>query len=275
MAKTKLTPKLEAEVDGVGNIGYLEVPFDQAVRTFGRTKILTAESLAQGRIQNGKRSSLSTNGSYAREGVVYVPGEGKILTRKSPALVSLKEAERATQSHSQGKEFSITSKKAGEYLEKAKDQKDKSAILLTDTGAVPTNRFGEDERTVWLFGKQAESYGDFLQNAGITGMQSYLSDENSQEEPFANQLWLSSLDDRSDFVGVGRVLSFSGRVRGVFSVGEADARSPKAKSEPLTKHYTARQVDRNITIVNKIRQGDWPASKLEQVAKFLENLTNN
>ena len=60
---------------------------------------------------------------------------------------------------------------------------------------VPTNRFGEDEKTVWLFGKHAKAYGLFLKdecnrdNWKLSFGSLYENPE--KEEPFINQLSLN------------------------------------------------------------------------------------
>ena len=45
-----------------------------------------------------------------------------------------------------------------------------------------------------------------------------------------------------------------------------------APKQRIKRPYTARQVDKVNRIVSRVRQGDLPASKLEQVVEFLAKL---
>jgi hypothetical protein len=182
-----------------------------------------------------KTASLSRYGSYIQEGNIYIPNEkGIVLVRNSPVLVSPKEA---TQAHRNGKEFHIDAELAHSYLDKAKSNSDE-AFLLKDRKSIPTNRFSENELTLWLFQDQAQDFGDFLANTGINKMPLWFSSQdyfNDQEAPYANQLWLCDLDFRSGLGGNVRYLICDGRLRGVSEkTGEA--------SSQKTLAYTPKQI---------------------------------
>jgi len=226
---------IEAIIKEIGKIYFEEEPFDEAVEELKGmgAKIITARDLAYSRIKEGYTSSLSEIGSYVKEGVIYIPKQkGVILLRDSLALKSPKKLRRA---HWKGDEFFIYKDQAFEYLEKAKDPRDDSAILITDFASIPTNRFGEDERTNWLFKDQAKNYGLFLNertnwlfkdlNYGLfyvkKGASLHFNNQaytNKQEEPYANQLWLGLALCGGPFLS-GSGLSCCGRVRGVLQEG--------------------------------------------------------
>jgi len=231
---TKPQLEIEAEVQDLGIVKYVEVPFDEGAEALGADNFISGRNLAFARIQQGENHSLSKNGSYIREGDILIPREGIVLVRFSYALTS---PSKATEAHRQGKEFFITKKRASDYLELAKDPRDNTAFLLTDITPVPTNRFGEDARTIWLFQDKAIDYGEFLDNEGISVMplsfnsQDYI---NEQGKPYANQLWLRSLPGGSGVVGDYWGLAHGDRVRGVFSI-TGKARAQKIQTYTLSE----------------------------------------
>ena len=259
--------EFEAKIEGLGEIYKVYAPFDKALEALKsrKAKIITSRDLAYARIQEGSRSDSSTYGSYVKEGDIYIPNQkGVILTRNSLVLKSPKQA---TQAHKKNKKFYIDKKQAMKYLEKAKHQKDNSAILLTDFNSIPTNRFGDDKLTVWLFQDQAKDYGLFLKENGINERPLHFNDQNyiKQKSPYADQLWLDYLGKWSYFAGDDRFLSYGDMVRGVLKkTGEASSR----KSLP----YTPKQIQKMYKIIDGVKEGKLPNSKLEKVLDFLEEL---
>jgi len=210
---------LEANVKGLGEVYKVEnAPFDKALKALGDKEIITARNLAYARVKEGKDSSLSQDGSYIREGVIYIPNKqnNRILVRNS---LILKNPEKAVQVHRKGEEYLISKKLANEFLEYAKDSKNDSAkIILSNRSSIPTNRFGEDQTTVWLFNDIAKEYCLFLKDRGINEISlSFDSNEYiaKQKSPYANQLWFWNLGFGSGFLGCGRGLYVDNRVRGV------------------------------------------------------------
>ena len=204
-------------------------------------EVVSLPQMAQLRIQEGKNAKVSKNGNYVREGVIYIPKEGIYLARNSP-LLQLELAKEAVQSHRNGREYFIETKIAEEYREKASQEPKAEVFQLKNLEAIPTNRFNEDERTLWLFQSQAEDYGDFLRQAGIKEMPFFFNEEkyiNKQEKPYANQLWLRRLDDRSLLFGGVGVLYYVGDVRGVRQVSDNSAQKI---SEQKSELYTSRQI---------------------------------
>jgi len=204
--------QLEAEVKGLGKVYLIERPFDESLNALKEqnAKIVSGRDLAYARITQGAKDHVSTYGSYIKQGFLYVPKKGLSLVAESPILAS---SEKATNCHRNGKEFYPTSKQVEKALAK-------SVKVPYDLTAVPTNRFGENEVTVFLFEDLAEKYGGFLrEHCRINEMPVYKlskSDVDSQKKPFARQAWLHRVDDGwSDLGGNGRVLYYSYAVRGV------------------------------------------------------------
>lgn len=266
-----MTQQIEAEVKGLGKVIRIAKPFDQALETLKKenARVISAKDLANARIQTGTESSLSRNGSYVKEGLVYVPDK-TLFVRNSPFLVQTI-ARDAVQVHRNVNEFFVNNNFIQKYQEQAETDKKKEPekrrvleLARRGTYKIPTNRFKDEELTLWLFGKKAQKYGDFLkQKAGINEIPVYLSSNSSQNS--ANQLWLGCLDDRSSLYGYNRGLDYYYYVRGVLKTGEA---SRTAEKSP----YTKRQIDKIGKLVQGVRQGDLPASRLEKVADFLDKL---
>jgi hypothetical protein len=217
--------QIETHVNGLGNIFYCnDSAFDDAsYAVFKKSdELISSRDLAYGRIVDAKandswkNSSLCTTGSYVREGSLFVPNadDKRIWLRESLVLQNPTDAVKA---HKNGNEYVPKNFKVGEYLEQiGKD----NYFIVSDVSSIPTDRFGEDARTVWAFKDQAKEYGTFLKESGINAINiwMYNTDDkhiNSQSGPFANQLWLLRLDDNSDIIGGNRDLSCNNRVRGV------------------------------------------------------------
>jgi hypothetical protein len=259
--------RIEAKIKGLGKIYRADAPFDEALKALKRkrAKIISSRDLAYARMHEGGSSSLCLNGSYVREGDISIPKQkGEILIKNS---LILKSPEQATQARGEGKEFFIDKKQAMKYLEKAKNSEDNSTILITDFTSIPTNTFGNDKLTAWLFEDQAKEYGLFLKENKIDEMSLYFDDQDyvdSQEESYANQLWLCFLDSGSDLNGKYRLFNYYYPVRGVLK--------GTGKASSHERLYTNKQVDIATRIIFGVREGKLPASKLEKVLDFLRKL---
>jgi len=216
----------ETQINGLGTIMYCnDSAFDTASKAVLKKsdELISFRDLAYARIQdakahdgNWKESSLCTNGSYVKEGSLFVPNASnkRIWLRES---IVLKNPSDAVSAHKKGDEYLLKRFKVESHLEKVGSD---NYLVLTDTSAVPTNRFGEDARTVWAFSDQAPAYGQLLQDAKISKMNIYMhtGDDkhiDSQSKPFANQLWLYRLDVDSDISSSSRDLGNVNGVRGV------------------------------------------------------------
>jgi hypothetical protein len=197
---------------------YAEAPFDEAKEELEKAgyQIISLEKSAELRMLEGKEAFVSKNGNYTREGVLYVPGKGKFLTKKSPIMANAKEA---TACHRSGKDFHLTDSQIEEAL---------SDSVLLSIKSVPTNRFSDCDITVYAFGNSAEKYGQFLKkDAGINEMSIWTADLKGKS--FVKQVWLSWLggDGGSDLLGAWD-LDGSLRVRGVRESAEGTAKSFEA-----------------------------------------------
>ena len=251
--KTITKSTLEAEVEGLGKIYRADVPFNEALESLNeeKAKIISSRDLAYARIKEGRNSSLSNDGSYTREGFLYLKNEPVLLALDSP-LLDLELAEKAVEENRKGNYFSTDKEVYGKYREQAEKEKNNSplnrkVLILNkrENYEVPTNKFNKDELTLFLFKDQAESYGIFLRYNKINKMPVWLVDKNyvdSKKETTLTQLWLLHLDLMSDVDGDYRSLSCSIRVRGVFKkpggAGRVFEKGSKTKKSKIKLPYT-------------------------------------
>ena len=186
---------------------YVLAPFDEAkaVLEANNYRVISLEENAGLRIQEGRNEDISRNENWTREGFLCLPDKRICLTKSSPIMENPKEA---TDCHRQEKDFYLTPEQVEKSLADSVEIKDKK---------IPTNRFGENELTVYAFGEVAKQYGEFLKEAGIEEMPVRLADV--QDKPFARQLWFRNLGLRSELIGDRYLgywyLNYYNRVRGV------------------------------------------------------------
>src|SRR3989344_4919069 len=169
---------------------FMEKPFDEALEELAdkNYRIISLQENARQRIDEGKDSSISINGNYVKDGILYIPKKNPILVKSSPILESPKEA---MQAHRENKDF-YPSK---EQIEKALASRHYKLSQRKNFN-IPTNKFGEDGLTVFAFEEDAEDYGLLLRGAGINEMSVQLADDsyvNNQKERFARQIFFLGL----------------------------------------------------------------------------------
>jgi len=188
---------------------YISAPFDEGKEILRREEyeIISLEENAMFRIREGTSAGISRNGNWVKEGVLYVPNKGIFLTKKSPIMKNAKEA---TACHRKEIEYYLNDEQIEESL---------SDCVRLLGNPIPTYSFADNPITAYAFGEQAEAYGNFLKQAGITEMPTWLSD--MQDKPFARQIAFGCLCHRG--CGTGIIGDYSGlhdsqiRVRGIFN----------------------------------------------------------
>lgn len=145
----------DIKLEGVAS-AHVTASFDKGKEALekGEYKIISLEEYAKLRIQEGKDAFISRGGGLVREGVLYVPKKGIFLTKKSPIIDY---AEEATNCHRKGKDFYLTDNQVEKALS--------DSVKLTKK-EIPTNRFNDEEITVYVFGNIAKQYGEFIIEAG-------------------------------------------------------------------------------------------------------------
>lgn len=223
-----MTAKLQREVkiEGLGEVYKVEAPFDEALNSFraGMIYPLSARDFAFARMQTGKGSSLSNEGTYVREAVLYTPNvvaNPALIVRESPLLERLHSQKATETNHIRG-DYSV---ETGEFKEKAIEDRSKRAeerrvFFLRDRNnfEIPTDEFSKNDLVTWLFQDQTKAYGEFLRSAGIENFSVEVLNPvyvNRQESSFIRQLWFPALSEGIDLGGYGRSLAYGVRVHGV------------------------------------------------------------
>jgi len=199
---------VDVEQNGITS-DHIEAPFDKAKSELEKEgyRIISLEENAKLRMREGKDSYVSRNGNWVKEGMIYLHGRKIHLTKNSPIMDNPVEA---TNCHRNGQEYNIIK----EQIEKA--LADSFKFEKTGDYTIPTNRFGEDPLTVYIFGeKTAEDYGNFLrQEVNIKKMPVSFVD-GKINKPFARQVWFRYLGDWSGLIGFDWNLGCNYRARGV------------------------------------------------------------
>ena len=204
-------------------------PFDQAKKTLEGAgyNIITLEQNAGLRVSQGRAAIVSREGNYVAEGGLYLPDNHVLLVRNNPIMQSL---EIATNAHRNGKDFYPSPEQiewalSGEHVD-----------LREGERFIPVNAFTEDERTVFMFGKNTKAYADFLKENNFNEINIYLA--NSQDSAFVRQGWFYGLGVRSG-VGVGdRGLDVGDRLRGV--------RGESTQAEISVRTYTFADISKAL-----------------------------
>ena len=188
-------------------------PFDEAKAELEKAgyHIPSLEENAVLRIQEGKTSYVSTNGNWVLEDFVYVKERDKVILTKNPPI--MKHPKEATQAQRDGKESCINQEDLDEALKN-------SVEIPYSQKPIPTNRFGENEITLFAFGDNAKLYGEFLKDARINEMPIVLVGKDyvdKQDSPFARKVWFRDLGCRSNLYGYLMYLHVHGGSRGVRS----------------------------------------------------------
>jgi len=250
------------DIKGKVESAYVEAPFDKAKKELESNKyrIISLSENAKLRMQEGKDAFISQNGNYTREGVIYLPSNKIYLTKSSPIMEN---AEEATECHRKGNEFYLNDKQVSNAIKKGTAVK----FPQNDNYSIPTDKFGEDIITDFAFGKIAKDYGKFLkEEAKINEMPVWLS--NCENKPFARQLWFRGLGGgvRSGLGGFGSLDYYGDGVRGVREV------SAEGAAQKISLPYKQKDIKNYLNILQDVREGNLPASKLEKVIKGLEKL---
>jgi len=254
-----------------------------------KQKIATAKQGMEYRIEQGVDSDVCQGGFWCPENFNVV--DGRILAALGDYNPLIPYAEQAVNAHRGGKEFYLNDavllngKPATEVLKEIAEQDSEKPVYKkrvldlgqTSTHDVSTDSFADDDGIVFLArGKTfANKYGLFLKNqAGIPEITFYLP--SISQENYSRGLWLCGLDGGywSNFGGNYRGFGYVvGSRFGVSCKRSAEGASQKiSASEKKGFPYTPKEYARNLGIVQGVREGRLPNSKLEQVLEFFEKL---
>jgi len=259
----------ECVVAGLGTVVYcVDSSFDKASKAVLKESdgLISFRDLAYARIVDAeasgswKNSSLCANGSYVKEGSLFVPKSNNRRIWLSDSLV-LQEPALDVKIKRNGVQYVLKKFKVSEYLEQIGRD---NYFVLFDTSKIPTDRFGEDARTVWAFKDQAKDYGLLLKDAGIKTMKIEMYNYNnidSESRPFTYQLWFHGLDGGSYIGANSRIRNFGND--GVRGVRHKLIVKHEQNNIAAPKYYTINQV-----IADGVRESSFAPDQI----KILENI---
>jgi hypothetical protein len=236
--KSMTKPYVEAEVRNKVIIR-VDSPFDVALaglRSKGIESPMTSEELAYARTyaQEGKESSLITNGSYTKAGFVYIKGENPIRVINSP-LLDKSLAEQATQANRNSQYFSTENTKMYEQFaklaekDKHKEPEKRKAVILPSRSQFQISPTQNPVVFANIFGKSGKEYLTFLGFDNLTVYPVDKSTVDAQTGTILTQEWLSRLDYDSNVGGADWYLDCDVTVRGVKSLTAKPVRKKQVK----------------------------------------------
>ncbi len=179
-------------------------------------EVISVAQNAELRIHQGAKASVSHRGNLTREGIIYTPHAKPILVKNSPILMK---PSVTTTAEKLGFERYLRATELSRYLSEETD----FIEFPEEYFEIPTNRFGEEGLTVFLFGgeQKARRYGEFLAKEGVYEMPVNPLDKSyvyTHDRPFARQLYFGGANniERSRLCGTTEYLSFVDcKIRGV------------------------------------------------------------
>lgn len=273
--------KILAEVKGLGVIVEECSDFYTELVNLKKAQahLVTPRNEAYARIKTaGKEAIGRSNGTYTTVGVEYARKQPPLLIQNS-RLLDKNLAKQAVEANRNGKYFHLdTTKEYEKSLEQAEKDKSKApskrrAIILPSRGSFVVTPSENQKVLEFLLKDQAKKYFELNGSKSITFYPVDKNTVDAQDGTLLTQMWFGSLDSRSVLDGLIWNLSYYlNRARGVQKSGVATQK----KSSKETKPYTSRQLNKNLNILKKIRQGRVKISDLEaeveKVAEFLESL---
>ncbi len=269
-----------------GKVSTFEKPFDSALISLkqNKEKLITSRDNAYLRILTGQDSVYSQNGNYTRESPIYSK-EISLLVLDSP-LQNIELAKQAVQANRNRNYFQLEDKELFErYLSQAEKDKKKApekrkVLILPSDETFEISRTKNFEFARGLFKDQAELYLKFLEDSKykINSIKFYSVSKktiNKVENPIITQMWLCRLGSgvRSDLGGDDRSLNDNVRVRGVASsLGIREATEPNKNLSRMKLNYSQRQLERYSKILEGVKSGKLPNSKLEKIIEFFNEL---
>jgi len=224
--------KTEITIPSLGDIVHANIRLDKALNELSANSIelISMRDLAYARIFDAKEhygkdnSLLCNDGSYLKEGSLFIPGSDKKRILLSNSLL-LSNATLAVKAHSNDTEYFPEDFNYEEYLDKLNP----SDYYILDNNdlrpqGIPANRLSEFGSMRWLLKDQVKDY-EYMIVAGSFDSEKFTihlhmnnSDDQyieSQSKPFTNQLADDGIYAYGAFYGDARRIDKPFRVRGL------------------------------------------------------------
>ena len=268
-----------ANVRGTGEVVEANTDFYNgllALKEAGAHLITPRNEMRARMVTDGKENIGKGCGTWTAAGFEYAK-RSDVLLRLNSRLINPRLAEKVVEANRQRSYFSSTDTrfydKTAEQAEQDKNKapEERKILILPSRTTFQITPQNNMEVLNFLL-RSSELAKQYFEFNGSTPITTYLVNNdvvNSQDGTLMTQLWLCGRggDDRSGLDGLSRDLDDSGRVHGVRESGQTGEASLQ-KVLP----YTLREVEKYVKIVQGVRGGKLPASRLEQVATFLGKL---
>ena len=166
--------------------------------------LITAEEVALARMQLGEESQLCTEGTFIKEGFLMIPGQDGIFNLERGNELYLLRNSLVVSANKTIKENITLEGDSAHILRNCFDHKkfleqlNQNEYLQVKTEEIPTDRFEDEEMTLFLFGKHARDYGLFLKELGCNSFDHEWSDEIMIKDPTIYQAFLIGISGPSD-----------------------------------------------------------------------------
>lgn len=201
------------DIEGLGRLSWARRPLPAALAFFKdmQAEPISSRDFAYSRIKDPVFLGL---GSQTKESVIY--GSSSSILTKEPLIFTEASLhpEVLEQCHLEGREYFVADRLYGRVLESAqaeanKPLQERASLLLKKSRDIPTNRFGEEELTLFLFEDMAKEYGDVLNDAGLPELSFPLelrSDYISQRSRFLRQVYHGPVCEHPYLSGVMAII---------------------------------------------------------------------
>ena len=271
-----------ATVKGVGRVVEVSRNFYDNLNALRENfaKVISGRQEAIARMETAGTENIGRSyGTYLNSGFEYAKGQMPVLRLKS-RLLDPKLARLAVEANKQSRYFSTgdtqfyeeSLKQAEKEVKEGREPWKRQVIVMLsrDLFAIKSDKNFDVLEFELRDPKLAKQYFEFN---GSNPMNVYLVDKSTvdvQDGTLLTQVWFWNLGNRSDVIGGSRFLSNAYRVRGVLPT--AEGRTQKIPSSIKSEPYTPKQVGKIYDLIQGVKEGKLPASKLEKALSFLESL---
>ena len=262
--------KVIAYVKGLGEVVETAADFYSELKELklGGARLISPRDEAYARLQTiGKDNIGEDDGTRTRAGFDYAKEQLPIL-RLNSRLLNPALAKKAVKSNRANAYFHTeTTEEYEQSLKQAekdmsKEPSKRSAVVLPSR-----DNFTMSDKENWevleaVLKDQAEPYFKF--NGPITVYPVDKKVVDAQDGTIETVLWFRNLRNWSDFSGISWDLGNAYRARGVRESAEGTAKISKQS----INSYTSKQAQKYLKILDGVRKGNLPASRLEEIVKY-------
>ena len=261
----------------VKGLGYVEESYGDWLTNIveSRGKIISPRDEAYARLQTQATEKIGQSyGTQTSAGFEYAKDQLPIV-RLHSRLLEKAMAERAVAANKNGnyfctpttKEYEASLKEAEKEMKK--DPKDWNVFTFPSPDSITISDKEHWNLYQAFLKDQATPY--FELNGPITVHHVSKNVVDARNGTLLSYLWFGSLDSRCGFVCDDCFIDFNYETRWVSRKETAEG-TQKISSEEINVAYTQKEINKYSDILQKVRTGELPNSRLEELVEFLERL---